>query len=134
MDDNIFDDSSNTKAVTSTAQTKVSMPDLDNELADMSPLLEVRAIELLPELFGLLLEFDRGDVQTKDFDNSLGTVRLKISLLIQKLQNLDGICDSIADQKASIEKLKESIRVKAAFSSEFNQKVLSKLDPELVKE
>lgn len=127
MESNKINEFSLANNVASSLQLNRSAPNLDDELAEKSPLLEVRAIELLPELFGILLDFDRGDVQAKDFDNSLGTIRLKLSMLIQKLQSLEGICDSICDQRLSIAKLNESIKVKEASSCEFRQRVLSKL-------
>lgn len=111
-------------------QMKRIVSNPDDESAEKSPLLEVRAIELLPELFGLLLDFERGDVQTKDFDNNLGTIRLKISMLVQKLQSLEGVCDSIKDQESSIQKLNESIKAKRDFSREFKQKIRSELSSE----
>ena len=101
-----------------------------DELREDSPLQKIRRTELLPELFGLLLDIDQGKMQAKDFDNNLGTVRLKIVTLILRLQDIEGICDSIKDQELRIQSLTESKRTKTELIGEFRKQVLLRLNPE----
>lgn len=97
---------------------------------DFSPLQKIRSTELLPELFGLLLDIEQGLMQAKDFDNNLGTTRLKVVTLLERLQDLDDICDSIRDQKIRILRLKESKRAKKELVCELRKAVLLKFDQE----
>lgn len=97
------------------------------DAAEASALEKVRQMELLPELFELLLDIELGEMQAKDFYNNLGTTRLKINNLIQRLQNLDGICDSIKDQEEQIQTLVESKSAKTKNIQQFREQVFLKL-------
>lgn len=97
------------------------------DAAEASALEKVRQMELLPELFELLLDIELGEMQAKDFYNNLGTTRLKINTLIQRLQNLDGICDSIKDQEEQIQTLVESKSAKTKNIQQFREQVFLKL-------
>lgn len=108
--------------------TAAQIADGNDRAVGESILLKIRSTELLPELFGLLLDIEQGQMQAKDFDNNLGTTRLKIETLILRLKDLEGICDSIRDQKTRVLSLLESKKAKKELLNEFREQVLLKLN------
>lgn len=107
---------------------KVHSGNLNPNLKDSSALKEIRLLEFLPELFGLFLDIEQGRMQAKDFEKNLGTTRLNIATSLSKLQGLEGICDSISDQKTTIQSLAERKRIKDNFSRDLQKSILLKFN------
>lgn len=106
---------------------KDNSSNVSGEGQEQNPLRDIRSIELLPELFELLLSINRHETQAKDFDNNLGAIRIKVSTLLQKLQMLEGIDHPINEQKASITHLNEIMNEKLRYNTVFKEAILLKL-------
>lgn len=99
----------------------------DAEEPRESPLDKVEAIELLPNLFTLLHQLEKGELQPKDFYNHAGTIRMKLNNMKQLLTEIDGICEPVSDREAKIAKMKESNQRKVEFINAFRNRVAKDL-------
>lgn len=84
-------------------------------------------IELLPDLFILLQQLESGELQSKDFENHSGPIRVKLGKLKQYLLSVDGICESVPDRQAKIQSIQESNERKESFLASFKDRVTQDL-------
>lgn len=94
---------------------------------DVSPVLKLCDIELLPDLFVLIQSLEKGDIQPKDFDNNAGTIRLKANNVRQYLQEVDGITETVSEREKRIETIRSANEKKVEFLGQFRQRVLEDL-------
>lgn len=94
---------------------------------EIETLQKLKDIELLPDLFTLMQSLEKGDLQPKDFDNNAGNIRLKVNTVRQYLQEIDGICETVAERKSKIQAIRQSNEKKVEFLGLFREKVLKDL-------
>lgn len=81
--------------------------------------------DIIPELFAILHDLQVGKLLAKDFDNKLGSIRLRLSNMKQTLRDIPGITETIEARQEKIRLLKVSNQKKAELVDEFTKK----LDP-----
>lgn len=95
----------------------------DGRESEGSALDRAEVIELLPNLFTLLQQLEKGELQPKDFDNHAGTIRMKLNEMRQLLLEIDGICEPVEERLEKIEAMRESNLRKKEFIRAFQQRV-----------
>lgn len=87
------------------------------------PLAKLAQIELVPEVYGLLQGLQQGLLQAKDFDNHAGNVRLKLALVRQLLEQIEGISESVDARETRIEALEKNNARKREVLADLRAKV-----------
>lgn len=93
---------------------------------DEGPLTKLEKIELLPELYNLIHSLQNGEILAKDFDNNAGNIRLKLSVIRQTLQDIEGIEELVSEREAKIASLKSLNTRKRDFLNNFKASINSK--------
>lgn len=99
---------------------------VDSQESELLALQKAEMIELLPNLFTLLQQLEKGELQPKDFDNHAGTIRIKLNEMRHLLLEIDGICEPVSDRLEKIDAIRESNLRKKEFIQAFHERV--KLD------
>ncbi|KAF3988090.1 hypothetical protein FT663_02661 [Candidozyma haemuli var. vulneris] len=95
----------------------------DPQEQEESALDKVEVIELLPNLFTLLQQLEKGELQPKDFDNHAGTIRMKLNNMRSLLSEISGICEPVEDRLQKIKAVRESNSRKKEFINAFRERV-----------
>lgn len=114
--------------VGSGTRTPSALKGSDGDKEDVDVQEKLRRIELLPDIFALIQSLELGELQPKDFDNTAGTIRLKLNTVRQYLQEVEGICESTEERKKKIENLEACNEKKRVFLKLFRDKVLQDLE------
>lgn len=103
----------------------------DPQEQEESALDKVEVIELLPNLFTLLQQLEKGELQPKDFDNHAGTIRMKLNNMRLLLLEISGICEPVEDRLQKIKAVRESNLRKKEFINAFRERVRGDLKDDL---
>lgn len=110
-----------TNSTSAKPQSPVDM-ELDTTVKE-DQLEKLRQIEIIPELFAILHDLQVGKLLAKDFDNKLGSIRLKLSNMKQYLRDIPGITETIEARHDKIKLLQENNEKKFQLIEKFTQQV-----------
>lgn len=88
---------------------------------------KLRGLEILPDLFNLLIELQSGAILAKDFENNAGSIRLKLSKLKQYLKEVDGINETLQARNNKILQLEGSINKKNDLLKSFKKRIQNEI-------
>lgn len=79
--------------------------------------------ELLRDVFSLVQDVEKGTLARKDFDNTAGGLRLKLADSKRRLQEIEGIIESLEDREDRIKVIQQSNSDKLKFLAQFRDRV-----------
>lgn len=104
------------------SQSPVPM-EVDEGTTEVDLISKIRQQEVIPELFSILHALRTQKLLVKDFDNKLGSIRLKLNNIKQYLRQIDGITESIEERQQKIKLLIDANEINAKFLQEFKSKL-----------
>lgn len=102
------------------ASEATALPSIPDNVLD-----KLEKTEFLPDLFGLLQSVETGSLKSQDFDKNAGALRLRLNQVRLLLQQVGGICELVEMREKNIESLKNCNEQRAAFLSDFRERVLA---------
>lgn len=87
------------------------------------PLQKLHQQDIMPELFTVLHDLQVGKLLAKDFDNKLGSIRLRLGNMKQVLRDIPGITETIEDREEKIQSLQVNNQKKLELVEDFNKRI-----------
>ncbi|CAN3355643.1 hypothetical protein DICA3_B13740 [Diutina catenulata] len=114
----------NTPAVPSPLANVVSGKGKDSGTSEESDAIEkLKDFELLPTLYNLLQDLESGHIKAKDFDNSAGSLRLKLGIIRQYLSQIEGIGETVKLRESRISSLHLKNREKGQILANLKERI-----------
>lgn len=79
--------------------------------------------ELLRDVFSLVQDVEKGTLARKDFDNTAGGLRLKLADSKRRLQEIEGVIETLEDREERIKVIQQSNSDKLKFLAQFRDRV-----------
>ena len=103
-------------------------PNPEEEGDEDDPIQKMRRMHILPDLFNMIHDLLRGKILAKDFDNTAGSLRLKLATLKKYMQEVEGIGETLQNTQLKIENLKQNNEMKYSLLKQFKLKVNLELE------